>query len=89
MIDCSSGGFKLQAENNLVLRAPGFQLPFSEAIRGEAGLLTLGVGLIRTGEQAAVVLEDGLADLVALGREFLYNPNWPIHVALQHDPQGG
>ena len=89
MIDCSSGGFKLPAENNLVARQPGFQLPFSEAIRKEAGLPTMGVGLIRTGAHAAIVLEDGLADLVALGRELLWNPNWPVHTAVEADPVKG
>lgn len=89
VVDCSSGGFKLPAENNLVARTSGFQLPFSEAIRAEAAILTMGVGLIRTGEQAALVLENGKADLVALGRELLIEPNWPIRVAIAADPHSG
>ena len=89
MIDCSSGGFKLPAENNLVARTTGFQLPFSEAIRAEANLPTMGVGLIRTGEQAAIALQDGRADLIALGRELLWNPNWPMQIATQHDEANG
>ncbi len=89
MIDCSSGGFKLPAENNLVARTTGFQLPFSEAIREEAGLPTMGVGLIRTGEQAAIALQDGRADLIALGRELLWNPNWPMQIAAEHDEANG
>jgi len=89
MIDCSSGGFKLPAENSLVARTTGFQLPFSEQIRKESGLPTMGVGLIRTGEQAAIALQDGRADLVALGRELLWNPNWPIQIATEHDEANG
>jgi 2,4-dienoyl-CoA reductase-like NADH-dependent reductase (Old Yellow Enzyme family) len=89
MIDCSSGGFKLPAENNLVARTTGFQLPFSEAIRKEAALPTMGVGLIRTGEQAALALRDGRADLIALGRELLWNPNWPMQIAAEHDEANG
>jgi 2,4-dienoyl-CoA reductase-like NADH-dependent reductase (Old Yellow Enzyme family) len=89
MIDCSSGGFKLPAENNLVARETGFQLPFSERIRKDASLPTMGVGLIRTGEQAARALQDGRADLVALGRELLWNPNWPMQIAAQHDEADG
>jgi 2,4-dienoyl-CoA reductase-like NADH-dependent reductase (Old Yellow Enzyme family) len=89
MIDCSSGGFKLPAENNLVARTTGFQLPFSERIRHEAGLPTMGVGLIRTGEQAAIALQDGRADLIALGRELLWNPNWPMQIATEHDEANG
>jgi len=89
MIDCSSGGFKLPAENNLVARTTGFQLPFSEAIREKADLPTMGVGLIRTGEQAAIALQDGRADLIALGRELLWNPNWPMQIAAEHDEANG
>jgi 2,4-dienoyl-CoA reductase-like NADH-dependent reductase (Old Yellow Enzyme family) len=89
MIDCSSGGFKLPAENSLVARTTGFQLPFSEQIRKESGLPTIGVGLIRTGEQAAIALQDGRADLVALGRELLWNPNWPMQIATEHDEANG
>ncbi|MGQ3227260.1 MAG: NADH:flavin oxidoreductase/NADH oxidase [Blastomonas fulva] len=89
VIDCSSGGFKLPAENNLVARTTGFQLPFSERIHDEAGILTMGVGLIRTGEQAAIALQDGRADLIALGRELLWNPNWPMQIATEHDEANG
>ena len=84
VVDCSSGGFKLPRDNNLVARTPGFQLPFSEAIRDQAGILTMGVGLIREAEPAALALEQGRADLVALGRELLWNPNWPAQVAAEH-----
>ncbi len=89
MIDCSSGGFKLPAENNLVARTTGFQLPFSEQIRKESGLPTMGVGLIRTAEQASIALQDGRADLIALGRELLWNPNWPMQIATEHDAENG
>jgi len=89
VIDCSSGGFKLPAENNLVARTPGFQLPFSEAIRQSAGLPTMGVGLIRTGGHAAIALADGRCDLVALGRELLWNPSWPLHLAVEHQGNSG
>jgi 2,4-dienoyl-CoA reductase-like NADH-dependent reductase (Old Yellow Enzyme family) len=89
VVDCSSGGFKLPSENALVSRSPGFQLPFSERIRNETGILTMGVGLIRTGQHAALVLQDGKADLVALGRELLWNPNWPAQTAVEADPKPG
>jgi 2,4-dienoyl-CoA reductase-like NADH-dependent reductase (Old Yellow Enzyme family) len=84
VIDCSSGGFKLPRDNSLVARTPGFQLPFSEAIRKEAGLLTMGVGLIREAEPATLALEEGRCDLVALGRELLWNPNWPAQMAAEY-----
>ena len=53
------------------------------------GLPTMGVGLIRTGEQAAIALQDGRADLIALGRELLWNPNWPMQIATEHDEADG
>ncbi|MET0293931.1 MAG: NADH:flavin oxidoreductase/NADH oxidase [Phenylobacterium sp.] len=83
VIDCSSGGFKLPNDKSLVSRTPGFQLPFSERIRNETGLMTMGVGLIRTGEFAELVLVDGRADLVAMGRELLWNPNLPGQLAVE------
>jgi 2,4-dienoyl-CoA reductase-like NADH-dependent reductase (Old Yellow Enzyme family) len=89
VVDCSSGGFKLPSDQNLVSRKPGFQLPFSERIRKETGLLTMGVGLIRDVEFAATVLADGKADLVALGRELLWNPNWPAQMAVERMGPGG
>lgn len=89
VVDCSSGGFKLPKENNLVARTPGFQLPFSEAIRQETGIMTMGVGLIREAEPAALVLEEGKADLVALGRELLWNPNWPAQIAAEYSAGPG
>jgi 2,4-dienoyl-CoA reductase-like NADH-dependent reductase (Old Yellow Enzyme family) len=49
----------------------------------------MGVGLIRTGEQAAIALQDGRADLVALGRELLWNPNWPMQIATEYDEANG
>ena len=85
VVDCSSGGFKLPSGQSLVARTPGFQLPFSERIREETDVLTMGVGLIRDIDQAALVLEDGKADLVALGRELLWNPNWPNQMAVLRD----
>ncbi|HYC65221.1 MAG TPA: NADH:flavin oxidoreductase/NADH oxidase, partial [Reyranellaceae bacterium] len=70
-------------------RVPGFQLPFSEKIRKETGLRTMAVGLILTPQQAEEALQAGRADLIAIGREALYDPNWPVHAAqaLGADPE--
>lgn len=54
---------------------------FAAHIRREAGVSTIGVGDIRTAEQAEEVLASGKADLVALGRELLRNPYWPLATA--------
>ena len=81
-IDCSSGGVKLPRGKALSSRGPGFQVPFSSRIRREAKIPTIAVGLIREPRQAEDVLRSGGADLVALGRELLVNPNWSAQAAL-------
>ena len=41
----------------------------------------VGRGLIIHADQAEQILQAGQADLVALGRELLHNPNWPLDAA--------
>jgi 2,4-dienoyl-CoA reductase-like NADH-dependent reductase (Old Yellow Enzyme family) len=84
VVDCSSGGIlgsATAATRTLLPRVPGFQLPFSEKVRKEAGVMTMAVGLILTPQQAEEALQAGRADLIAVGREALYDPNWPLHAA--------
>lgn len=81
-IDCSSGGVILPRDKQLVSRTPGFQVPFAERIRREAGVPTVAVGLILDASHAEAILQRGEADLVALAREILFNPNWPAQAAL-------
>jgi 2,4-dienoyl-CoA reductase-like NADH-dependent reductase (Old Yellow Enzyme family) len=92
VIDCSSGGIQgsaTAATKTVVKRVPGFQLPFAEAVRKQAHIKTMGVGLILTPQQADEALQTGRADLIAIGREALYDPNWPVHAAaaLGVDPE--
>jgi len=77
MIDCSSGG------NAPVVppTGPGYQVPFADKIRREAGIATMAVGLISSPEMAEEIVRNGRADAVALGRELLRNPYWPLHAA--------
>ena len=82
VIDCSSGGMKLPRGNSLVSRTAGFQVPFAERIQREAQMPTVAVGLIREPEYAESILREGKATLIALGRELLWNPNWPAQTAL-------
>ena len=61
VVDCSSGGIQgsaTAATKTLVKRVPGFQLPFAEKVRQEAGIATMAVGLILTPQQA----EQGVAE---------------------------
>jgi 2,4-dienoyl-CoA reductase-like NADH-dependent reductase (Old Yellow Enzyme family) len=91
-VDCSSGGIQgsaTAATKFTLPRVPGFQVPFAERVRKEAGVKTVAVGLILTAEQAEQALAAGRADLVAIAREALYDPNWALHAAqaLGADPQ--
>ena len=92
VIDCSSGGIlgsATAATRTVLPRVPGFQLPFSERIRKDVGIATMAVGLILSGRQAEEALQAGRADLIAVGRELLFDPNWPHHAAreLGVDPE--
>lgn len=82
LIDCSSGGnLSGGATNSSLTRGPGYQVPFSEKIRAETGALTQAVGFIRTPEMAEQVLREDKADLIAIGRQMLFNPFWAHHAA--------
>lgn len=78
VIDCSSGGAVMGAEIPL---GPGYQVPFSEAIRREAGIATGAVGMITEPTQAEQILVDGKADLIVIARELLRDPYWPRRAA--------
>jgi 2,4-dienoyl-CoA reductase-like NADH-dependent reductase (Old Yellow Enzyme family) len=89
VIDCSSGGLTEETRALPVPRGLGFQVPFSARIRRDAGVKTQAVGMIVDAQQAEAVLQQGQADLVALGREALFDPYWAHHAAaaLGHDPE--
>ena len=70
------------AEQKLKIH-PGYQVPFAERIRREAGIPTMAVGLITEPAQAEEIIASGKADLVALARGMLFNPRWPWLAATQ------
>jgi 2,4-dienoyl-CoA reductase-like NADH-dependent reductase (Old Yellow Enzyme family) len=78
LIDCSSGG--LVPAPPLAL-GPGYQVPFADKIRREAGIATGAVGLISAPELADEIVRNGRADLVVLGRVLLRHPYWPLEAA--------
>ena len=78
LVDCSSGG---NVPNAQILVAPGYQVPFAEAVRRGAGIATAAVGLITEATQADEIVREGRADLVLLARASLRDPYWPIHAA--------
>ncbi|TAM58837.1 NADH:flavin oxidoreductase/NADH oxidase [bacterium] len=81
-IDCSSGGLD-RAQKIPV--GPGYQVPFAERIRRESGIQTIAVGMITQAQQAEEIVASGSADAVALAREFLRDPFWPLHAAQELD----
>ncbi|GLQ51907.1 NADH:flavin oxidoreductase/NADH oxidase [Dyella flava] len=83
MIDCSSGGLRGPATAARLPRGYGFQVPFAAAVRKEAGISSIAVGLILHPQQAEDIVAKGEADLVAIGREALFDPNWPLHAELE------
>ncbi len=78
LIDCSSGGMVPDAK---IPAGPGFQVPFSAAIRRQAQIATGTVGLITHAQQAEQILVCEDADAVFLGRAMLRDPYWPLHAA--------
>lgn len=78
LVDCSSGGNVPGVRVPLV---PGYQVPFAEQVRREAGIATGAVGLITDAQQADQIIRSGHADLVLLAREMLRDPYWPLRAA--------
>jgi 2,4-dienoyl-CoA reductase-like NADH-dependent reductase (Old Yellow Enzyme family) len=91
VVDCSSGGiggaprFRNDDDGKPLTadsaRGPGFQVPFAQRMRETTGIMSMAVGVIIDPQQAEDILQSGGADLVALGRELMYEPFWPLHAA--------
>ena len=60
-----------------------FQTPYSDRIRNEGGVPTIAVGNITEADQVNAIVAAGRADLVALGRPHLSDPQWTLHAAAQ------
>lgn len=69
-----------------------YQTPFADKIRHRvaepAGVAVIAVGAISSYDDVNSILLAGRADLCALGRSHLYNPNWTLHAAAEQDYQG-
>lgn len=84
LVDCSSGALVKGAK---IPEGPGYQVPFSRAVRHEAGIPTAAVGLLTGPRQFEEVLANEDADAVFVAREFLRDPYLPLHTAneLEHE----
>ena len=56
-------------------------MPYAERIRNETTLKSMAVGVIIDPDQAEAIADSGQADFVALGREIMHDPFWPLHAA--------
>ena len=81
IIDCSSGGIIGASGRADDRPSPGYLVPYAKAVRAQADIPTMAVGLIVEAEQANDIIESGSADLVAMGRQLLYEPNFVLHAA--------
>jgi 2,4-dienoyl-CoA reductase-like NADH-dependent reductase (Old Yellow Enzyme family) len=77
LVDCSSGG-NTPTPPTLY---PGYQVPFAEAVRKDADVAAMAVGLILDAELAESIVVEGKADLIALARPALEDPNFAIHAS--------
>jgi 2,4-dienoyl-CoA reductase (NADPH2) len=61
--------------------AEGWRLPYARRLRAAAGVPVIGVGQIRWPETAEEAIVRADADLIALGRPSLADPEWPNKAA--------
>jgi anthraniloyl-CoA monooxygenase len=69
-----------------------YQTPFADLIRHEvaaaAGVKVIAVGAISSPDDVNSILLAGRADLCALGRAHLYNPQWTLQAAADQEYRG-
>jgi anthraniloyl-CoA monooxygenase len=65
-----------------------YQTPYADRIRNELGIATIAVGVISSWDDVNSILLAGRADLCALGRAHLYDPQWTLHAAAEQDYAG-
>lgn len=83
LIDCSSGGLTGASGRASSSPAPGYLVPYAEQVRREAAIPTMAVGLIVEPHQAETIIAEGRADLVALGRQLIEEPNFAHRAAVE------
>ena len=81
MIDCSTGGIGGKDRPRRMVIEQGFQVPFAERIRESAGVASMAVGFLWDAKVCGDLVSSGKADMIALARELLDDPNWPLHAA--------
>nr|WP_026821076.1 hypothetical protein [Arthrobacter castelli] len=68
------------------------ETPYADNIRQEVaeptGAAAIAVGTISTYDDVNSILLAGRADLIAMGRTYLYDPQWTLHAAAEQEYQG-
>ncbi|MCF6735755.1 NADH:flavin oxidoreductase/NADH oxidase [Blastococcus sp. KM273129] len=78
VVDVSGGGLGGGWEHPI---GYGYQVPYAAAIREQADVATMAVGLVVDARQAEAIVAGGAADLVAVAREAQDDPNFAVHAA--------
>ncbi len=65
-----------------------YQTPFADAIRNILHIPTIAVGVISSADDVNTIVRSGRADLCAVRRAHLYDPNWTLHAAIDQDYDG-
>lgn len=82
LIDVSSGGLVAHQEIDV---HPGYQVPLADTVRQGGRIPVTAVGLITAAGQAEQVLQDGAADAIFAGREWLRDPHFGLRAAHELD----
>jgi 2,4-dienoyl-CoA reductase-like NADH-dependent reductase (Old Yellow Enzyme family) len=80
VIDATTGG-AVPVPPGAIPVGPLYQTPFAERIKRDAGIVTATVGMIAEPADAEAIVAHGRADLVAMARELLRDPYWPLFAA--------
>ncbi|MEI6483977.1 MAG: bifunctional salicylyl-CoA 5-hydroxylase/oxidoreductase, partial [Betaproteobacteria bacterium] len=78
LIDVSSGQTTRAAKP---IYGRMYQTPFADRIRNEVHIATMAVGAISEADHANSIIAAGRADLCAIARPHLADPNWTLHQA--------
>jgi anthraniloyl-CoA monooxygenase len=62
-----------------------FQTPFADRIRHEVGIPAIAVGAISSHDDVNTIVLSGRADLCALARPHLWDPQWTLHAAADQE----
>jgi 2,4-dienoyl-CoA reductase-like NADH-dependent reductase (Old Yellow Enzyme family) len=61
--------------------APGYNVPFAQKVKQQAGIAVMAVGMITRAQQAQDIIASGKADLVAIARAMMDDPRWAWRAA--------